>query len=257
MTSIARAMRAPARRRTAGTVSDTATEAVLRRGESVDQVVNGIRERILAGHYAVGQRLITRELMASLGYSRSTVREAFARLAAEGLVDLIPNRGAAVRGLSRKEILDLFQIRELLEGLSARLAAEAARRPKARATAREVLERLEKRPFSAVDFHAENLLVHETLMRLGGNAELEKLVARMHVPFVMMQARRTMGVAEIGRSQREHLAILRAVVAGKPDRAEETMRAHLRNTAQWLTSLPDATFHPGSADAPRDTVPGH
>jgi DNA-binding GntR family transcriptional regulator len=223
-------------------MADAAIATPARRGESVEQVVAQIREGILKGRFALGQRLITRQLTTELGFSRSTVREALSHLASEGLVERVPNRGATVRRLSRAEIKDLFQIRELLEGLAARLAAIAVADRNNRAIVQWVWERVTVDTASYRDFHDQNLLIHGTIVRVGGNQQLEGLMARMHTPFVMTQARLAMTPGEIERSQREHREILQAVLAGDPDAAETAMRRHLRNTGEWLQSLPDTAF---------------
>lgn len=214
---------------------------IIRRGESVDQVVRSIREGILAGRFAQGQRLIARDLTDSLGFSRSTLREAFGHLASEGLVELIPNRGATVRRLSRREIAELFQIRELLEGLSARLAAAQVAATRGKKPLQGVIAKIDPKTELRL-FHAQNLLVHGTLLQLAGNQQLTQLMARLNVPFIMSQVRQSMQAEQIARSQREHIQILRAVAAGDPDRAEATMRAHLRNTGEWVMTLPDDAF---------------
>lgn len=213
----------------------------IRRGESVDQVVRSIREGILAGRFAQGQRLIARDLTDSLGFSRSTLREAFGHLASEGLVELIPNRGATVRRLSRREIGELFQIRELLEGLSARLAGAHVAATRGKKQVQTVIAQIEPKA-ELRQFHAQNLLVHGTLLQLGGNQQLTQLMARLNVPFIMSQVRQSMQAEQIARSQREHIHILRAVAAGDPDAAEAAMRAHLRNTGEWVMTLPDSAF---------------
>lgn len=219
-------------------------EPAARRGESVDQVVQQIRDGILRGRFALGQRLITRQLTTDLGFSRGTVREAFGHLASEGLVELIPNRGATVRRLSRSEIRDLFQIRELLEGLSARLAAESVTDRKNKAIVQWVWDRVTVGTASHQDFLDQNVLIHQTILQLGGNEQLEKMIAKMHVPFIMAQLRLSMGREQIERSQREHLDILRAVLAGDADGADAAMRGHLRRTGEWMMGLPDSSFKP-------------
>lgn len=230
-------------------MTDTDDPPKTRRGESVDQVVFRIREGILRGRFAQGQRLIARDLTNELGFSRGTVREAFGHLASEGLVDLIPNRGATVRRLSRKEIVELFQIRELLEGLSARLAAAAAadKRNKQRVLALRKLVRVDVD--SHLAFHEQNVEIHGLLLEIGGNAQLAQLMAKLHVPFVMAQVRQSMGREQIERSQREHLDILRAVAEADPDAAEAAMRRHLRNTGTWMQGLPDSAFGSDSTPA--------
>lgn len=215
--------------------------AVKRRGESVDRVVRDIREGILRGRFAQGQRLIARDLTEDLGFSRSTLREAFGHLASEGLIDLVPNRGAVVRRLSRREIAELFQIRELLEGLSARLAAEAVAARRGKAAVRKVLDQIDLAA-ALPEFHAQNLLVHGTLVELGGNRQLIQLMAKLNVPFIMSQVRQSMRPEQVARSQREHIDVLKAVARGDGDAAEAAMRRHLRATGDWVMTLPDTAF---------------
>src|SRR5215203_6092246 len=82
-----------------------------------------IREGILSGELARGQRLREEELALRAGVSRTPVREALRRLDAEGLVDFTPNRGARVTAWSERELEDVYEARALLESYGARLAA--------------------------------------------------------------------------------------------------------------------------------------
>ena len=77
-----------------------------RHGKAVDDVFETIRQGIITGRFAPGQRLVIRDLEGEIGYSRSTFREAFRRLAAERLVSLVPNRGVAVQRLTPPEMAD-------------------------------------------------------------------------------------------------------------------------------------------------------
>ncbi|UCH74806.1 MAG: GntR family transcriptional regulator [Rhodospirillales bacterium] len=90
------------------------------------QVVDHLREAIIAGRIEPGQRLIERELTDMLAVSRTVIREALRQLETEGLIVLIPNKGPVVRELSPAEAHDVYRIRSLLEGLAARLFAENA-----------------------------------------------------------------------------------------------------------------------------------
>ncbi|MEQ8695189.1 MAG: GntR family transcriptional regulator, partial [Bauldia litoralis] len=92
---------------------------------AVERAVAAIRERLLSGQFVAGQRLIEKDLVEITGIGRSSVLEALQRLATEGTVDLIRNKGAVVRSLSRKEVADILHIRENLEGMAAELAAGA------------------------------------------------------------------------------------------------------------------------------------
>lgn len=89
-------------------------------------VVEALRLSIVHGRLAPGARLVERELIEMLGVSRTVIREALRQLEAEGLIDVIANKGAIVRKLSRAEAEDLYAIRAVLEGLAARLFTERA-----------------------------------------------------------------------------------------------------------------------------------
>jgi DNA-binding GntR family transcriptional regulator len=91
-----------------------------------DQVLDVVRQGILDFRLRPGQRLIERELMEQLGVSRATVREVIARLASEGLVTIIPQRGAIVTVLTAEEAADIYEMRVSLEGLAAHRFVERA-----------------------------------------------------------------------------------------------------------------------------------
>ena len=90
------------------------------------QVLEALRRAIVSGHLAPGQRLTERALIEMMGVSRTVVREALRQIEAEGLIEIIPNKGPVVRELSPAEAEDLYRIRAVLEGLAARLFAENA-----------------------------------------------------------------------------------------------------------------------------------
>jgi DNA-binding GntR family transcriptional regulator len=90
------------------------------------QVLQALRRAIVSGQLAPGERLTERALIEMLAVSRTVIREALRQLEAEGLIEIIPNKGPVVRQLSAAEAKDLYRIRAVLEGLAARLFAENA-----------------------------------------------------------------------------------------------------------------------------------
>ena len=90
------------------------------------QVVDRLRAAVIGGDLRPGQRLTERELIERVGVSRTVIREALRQLETEGLVETLPNRGPAVRALTRAEATDLYRIRASLEALAARLFVERA-----------------------------------------------------------------------------------------------------------------------------------
>ena len=93
-----------------------------------EKVFQKIRDDILKGRYKKGDELVECTIGGELGVSRTPVREAIRQLALEGLVQIIPNKGAFVTGISARDVMDMYQIRARLEGLCASMAAEHASR---------------------------------------------------------------------------------------------------------------------------------
>ena len=90
------------------------------------QVLDELRQSIIAGRLNPGERLVERELIAMMGVSRTVIREALRQLESEGLVAIVPTKGPIVRTLTVEEARDIYAIRAVLEGLAARLFTEQA-----------------------------------------------------------------------------------------------------------------------------------
>lgn len=214
------------------------------RGSTVAMVRETIREAILAGDLAPGQRLVEAFLTERFGVSRPSIRAALGRLAAEGIVELVPNRGAIVRQLRRKEIFDRYQIREQLEGLAAGLAAERwASNPRGA----ELLESL--RPsigpiFQVEERRAENLRFHEAVAEASGNSQLLGAIQRVSLPTEMVALRRQHDADpdywDLARA--EHASITAAIVAGNAELAAAQMRSHVRRVREDFMKLPPSLF---------------
>src|SRR6516225_3036125 len=90
-----------------------------------DEILNRLRDHIVEGNIPDGGRIPERQLCELLGISRTPLREALKVLAAEGLIELLPNRGARVKQLSERDLAELFDVMAGLESLAGRLACEA------------------------------------------------------------------------------------------------------------------------------------
>src|SRR5579871_2641407 len=200
-------------------------------GATVSFIVERLSEDILAARIAGGARLVEWDLTARFSVSRGPVREALRRLAAEGLIEHAPHRGALVRRLSERAIRELFEIRAELESLAARLAAECGDEA-ARATFAERIRPIfDDRPRTAPDSLAENASFHDGMMALAGNLQLRELAARLHLPLIMAQVGGALTAEALEASVREHRAIAYAILARDPKTAADRMRAHLERAA--------------------------
>jgi DNA-binding GntR family transcriptional regulator len=227
-------------------------------GETVAHIVARLREDILARRSAPGERLVESELTGRFGVSRGSVREALRRLAAEGFIEHMPNRGAIVRRLSAQEIADLFEIRVELEALAARLAAKAAADPRRRAGFQEAIAPIfEERPREPCAYLAENAAFHAAVMTLGGNRQLRDLSLRLHLPLIMAQVSDALTPQALAASVGEHRAIAAAILAADPRAADAAVRAHLaRAVAIALASSRGPQDRPVATSASCATRPG-
>ena len=200
-------------------------------GATVAFIVERLREDILSGGLAPGSRLVECDLTARFRVSRGPVREALRRLAAEGLIEHWPHRGALVRRLSARAIRELFQIRVEIEQLAARLAAESddaeARARFAEAIGPIFADGARRGP----DYLAENAAFHAAVMSLSGNLQLNDLALRLQLPLIMAQVGDILTPEVLKASVREHRAIAKAILDRDPAAAGALMRAHLERAA--------------------------
>jgi DNA-binding GntR family transcriptional regulator len=210
----------------------------------VEFIVEETRQAINSGRLALGQRLVEADLTRQLGVSRSSVREALRRLSAEGLVDIVPHRGAAVRRLSRKEIADRYQIRIPVEALAAELAArrigEGENAHRFRAATRLLPE--EEALGLVAGYRVANLRFHRTIAALSGNPQLAALIEQMWLPSSNIAARDALGLTQWNDSIQEHAAISDAILRGDTAEAAFAMREHLRRGCERILAAPEGAF---------------
>jgi DNA-binding GntR family transcriptional regulator len=213
-------------------------------GQKGPGIADYLRAAIRTGRFAPGQRLVEAELTAELGVSRGPVREALRRLAAEGLIELVPNRGAVVRRLSMTEALELFEIRTELEALAARRAAGHMDDPCVRTRfEREIAPIWDDRPrLSTSDYIAENRRFHTAIMNAAGNGQLIKIDELMQLSLIMAQISSSLNSDVVATSLAEHRAIARAILGGDAKRAETAIRDHLGRAAEFMKSMPGDVF---------------
>jgi DNA-binding GntR family transcriptional regulator len=220
---------------------DGKSEAGTRDGVTVDRVAAELKSRILGGRLVPGQRLISRDIVEQLGVSRGSLREAFRRLEADGLVEVIPNRGAVVRSLSASEVAHVYQIREALEGYAARLAATNVDVGDNRKRFVAVIEKGRvhaKRP-NFEEFIVDNRAFHQEIVRMCGNPQLGDLIDKYQLPAFMIQLRQTIGSAQMmANSLAEHEDIAAGILSGKPEEAYQAMKRHLWHSADLILQLP-------------------
>ena len=227
-----------------------------------DQVLSELRQRIVNGDYPPGERLTEDRLAADFGVSRNPVREALRIVATEGFVEMVPRRGAFVATPDESTIADMFAVRERLETLAARLAAERAT-PADVADLRALLEAA-REATERVDFSrvAElNSELHLRVIAISGNRWLSAISSALylHVHWVF----RIGAAHRAPHSWVEHIRLVDAIEAGDADAAEAAAGAHVH--AAGVAALDRVEDHargphrrraPGtpSAQRPRNTA---
>jgi DNA-binding GntR family transcriptional regulator len=187
----------------------------------------GIREAILDGRLLPGTRLVERDLAATLLVSRVPVREALRQLAREGLVRMVPHRGAVVSDVSATLVIDVFAVRAALEGMAARIAATTISDGTIRQLAELVteMEEVGRHP-SGTRLVEQDLAFHRILAAACDRPVLlEALDAVWNKTALLISASRpAYPISEIGAL---HRPILEAVAARDPERTGAAVRAHL------------------------------
>ena len=217
-----------------------------------DRVRNAIREAIVAGEFKPGDRLVEGRLADRFGVSRNPVREALKSLDSEGIVDIVPRRGAFVAELADDEIGEVIELRAALEGLGARLAARrldpgaADRLPSILAEGDAAMERRDVKELIRL-----NDLFHGTLAEASSNRYLTDFIrtlrSKTHWLFAGISEERAL------ISWKEHAAILRAVLDRDEDMAELLASRHVINVGRDLLSGDAMRNLSGQSAADTDT----
>lgn len=199
------------------------------------QVFQTIRENILKGKYQEDEELREATLGKELGVSRTPVREALRQLELEGLVKIIPNRGAFVTGISEKDVHDIYMIRSVLEGLCVRMAAEHI--------TSEKIEELEE-VLILSEYHLEKGNMeqlteldgkfHRILYEASESRILDHVLSDFHKYVQLARRNSVKEEARAKKSIEEHREILNALKEGNADAAEKYANAHILNVMKNL-----------------------
>lgn len=194
-------------------------------------VVDSIRDRIQAGEYAPGERLVEAHLSTGLGVSRMPVREALRVLAAEGIVVIEPRRGATVATYSPEQIQELVEVRATLEALNAKLAAKR-HDPEQIRKLEQILatgsKNSEKTDLAQLQHDNNNF--HDALADVAANATLREMVRALRERTAAIFAPHSRKRAK--QNWEEHAAIVRAVVAGDAELASLLAARHVYSASE-------------------------
>lgn len=200
-----------------------------------DVVFNALRESILHGELQPGARLIEVDLAEQLGVSRTPIREAIHKLEQEGLVKMLPRRGARVASISEKNVHDVLEVREALESLAAELAVE-------RITAQEKIRLRQAEAEFSASIAEKNLAViaqkdeafHDIIYQATGNQKLQLVINnlreqmyRFRLEYIKDEKIRKLLVEE-------HRAIADAIIRGDAELAKSISESHIQNQEEAI-----------------------
>ncbi len=207
------------------------------------EIAAKMQDQIRRGILAPGQRLVEADLISEFGVSRSSLREAMKRLSEAGLIISRHNFGSRVRQLTRENICSIYQAREALEGMAARLAAQRIT-PSSRNELKGLLSRLKahSKAGEIEAYLAANTEFHDMIIRISQNDEIGELIEKLTTPIVRLQFRTLINRSIIRQSNDEHEVIAKAIMRKDGDAAEQAIRHHIQGGLALVQSMPDQHF---------------
>jgi len=202
-------------------------QTMLRTGSRADFVFESLRDAIWDGRIARGERVREEEIARNLGVSRTPVREALQRLQQRGLLVVGAGRGLVVAELSHDQVIELYAMREVLEGSAARFAAQRAAEAEI-----AILTRLQRELRHATN-DARMLVMlnrrfHQAIYHAAHNQYLMQTLETLHDSLALLN-HTTFSMPKRKESDDEHRKIVLAIERREPDQAEQAARTHIRN----------------------------
>ena len=203
-----------------------------------DVVFNTLRQAILRGELKPGERLMEIQLANKLGGSRTPVREAIRKLELEGLVLMIPRKGAEVADISEKSLKDVLEVREALEELAARLACDKI--------TKEGINRLKE---AAQDFRSAlksnditqmaeaDVRFHDVICNATENQKLGQLLNNLREQMYRYRIEYLKDQHVYEKLLSEHEEIIRHIEKGEKDEAARVVSRHIENQAQAVADV--------------------
>jgi DNA-binding GntR family transcriptional regulator len=212
-------------------------------------IVQSLLTDVFQGRLRTGQRLVTQELAGRFGVSHTPIREALIALAGIGIVDLLPNRGAVVRPVTEKDVLEVCAVRRVLECEATRRACGRIRLAELHALADGIKQMVAVPAPSAAEFiqqaRALDSKLHDLIADCCGNAFLAKELNRLKILFRAFrdvswewdEARND--YHRLAEEADEHLAIVEALLGGDAKGAARAMARHIQSGSKyWSRAMP-------------------
>jgi len=197
-----------------------------------EKVYRILQEDIIERRFLPGQRLVERELIEKLGVSKTPVREALARLKKDGLVEGDLYQSVVVSRILHKDAVEIYDLREVLEGLAARGAAEKITPKKAKEIhsiiqlSEECIKKNNLKEYATLDLQFHNLIGI-----ISENERLCEMMQRLHYQIrILIRTSMTLPGRGIKVSLNEHKMIVKEIFNRNPDLAEKMAKKHIKKT---------------------------
>ncbi len=199
--------------------------------KAAQRAYNTLRSGIIEGVYPPGSRVTEQEIAASAKVSRTPVREALRLLEAEGLLRFVPHQGAFVTRWSEQDAEDIFELRAMLEGHAARLAAGKATVEDAQQLRQlaedQCVEAAERSPGYLERIADLNSQFHRHLQQVAASTRLQATLATLSSSPLVLQTFRNYDGDDLNRSAHHHMEMVEAIEAGDGDWAAAVMHSHV------------------------------
>ncbi|SEF78109.1 DNA-binding transcriptional regulator, GntR family [Nonomuraea solani] len=200
-----------------------------------ETLTDRVRAVILDGDFVPNQRLVEADVCEQFGATRAAVRETFKELAGEGLVEILRNKGARVRAISKAEAVEITEVRMVLEGLSAAKAAERVTPGQADELREIVADMRAAVGRNDLDRYSElNAALHAKIREIAGHRTSASIIERLGAQVVRHKFRLARQPGRAAVSLPQHELIVAAIVARDPEAAQTAMQQHLRSVAKAL-----------------------
>lgn len=220
-----------------------------RRPHLGEETYDRLRALLLDGNrYAPGDKVNVVAVAQEMGVSRSPVWDAIARLESEGLLDVVPRHGVFLVRFDARRLAELFETREALEGMAARLAAERAGLADVAALERSLAEQqacLEAG--DAAGYADAALAFHQAVLRIAGNETIARMLDALYAQTRTMCRGRPTTREDLSVRRDDHAHLVAAIRDREPDRAEAVARVHVRSLALAARCFPEMEKSQGVA----------
>jgi DNA-binding GntR family transcriptional regulator len=227
-------------------------------------IVEALLADVFQGRLRAGGHLVTEDLAKRFGVSHTPIREALIALAGIGVIELLPNRGAVVRPVTRSDVREVCQVRQILECAATRSACgriDLARLHELAAELRRLRTAAARPgPRFIEEARAVDSRLHDLIAESCGNAFLAQEISRLKMLFRAFrdvawehdEARNDFH--RLAEEAHEHLAIVEALLAGTPKEAARAMARHIRSGARyWSRALPNGFHHKDTKNTKNST----